>query len=327
MYSAYSFANIQSMIDNAVGKVAPLGEMSPTAAAFSKEHGFYSDSATAPYANLICFRSTTEDDTTHNVSLTPIPSNYSAALLQVANWFAQSAINGQFTNDSSLTAQNFTAEFPNFTLLDIGKMYSNSKNQWLPGSVTVKLKNTSEDNYLRVWFVDAAFRAEYSFYTIEILPPLSPIDEMTKDWEVTIPALQALTIEGQIKKAKQKWAAGVNPVLDAKAFEWYDFEDATQHAPAPFVYAIWGAAGANDDAKREATRAWILANSTYGQDRWEVHFPDLFIPTEFYLGPRWDRLAGPQQTLVDGLYRPDVGPAEMQTLGVYHAGLQCHLYS
>jgi len=310
MYSAYSFVNIQSMIDNAVGKVAPLGELSPDSASYSKEQGLYGDAVAAPYARLVCFRSTEEDDSTNNVSLVPMDVAYSDPLLQVANWFAQTSINGGFSNDSTLAAQNFSTEFPNFTLLDIGKMYSNTANQWLPGSVAIKLTTASEDNYLKLWFADAAFEAEYSFYTIEVLPPLDTVDDLTQDYETVLPALKALTIEGQIKKAKEKWSKGVRPVIDADTFEWYDFEDAEQHAPAPYVYAIWGQAGNNEDAKRQATRDFILGKSKYGQDRWEVHHPDLFIPTEFYLIPLWDRVAVPEQTVSYGLYRPVVKPAE-----------------
>lgn len=314
MYSAYSFVTIQSMIDNAVGKVAPLGELSPTSATFSKELGFYADAAAAPYARLVCFRSTNAADTVNNVTLIPMPVTYSTPLLQVANWFAQKSITGGFTNDSTLAAQNFSTEFPNFTLLDIGKMYSNAQGRWLPGSVAVKLNTSGEDNYLRLWFVDEAFKGEYSFYTIEILPPLEPIDELTKDYETVIPKLQALTIPGQLKKADARFSATPTTHLIGESWEWYDFEDASQHTPAPYIYAIWGAAGNNADAIREATREYILANSAYGQDRWEIHHPDLFIPTEFYLIPLWDRVAIPAQTLLNGLYRPAVKPVDAQTL-------------
>lgn len=310
MYSAYSFVNIQSMIDNELGKVAPLGELSKTGASFSKEHGFYGDAAAAPFARLICLRSTEADDSTNNVTLIPMPASYSDPLLQVANWFAKTALNSGFTNDSTLAAQNFSTEFPTFTLLDIGKMYSNPAGQWLPGSVTVKLNSATEDNYLKLWFVDAAFQAEYSFFTIEILGPLPNVDDLTKDYETTIPLLQGLTIEGQIKKAKDLWYGSDYTVLDAEAFAWYDFEDPTKTTPATFVYAIWGAAGNNDDAKRQATRDWILGKSQYGQDRFEVHLPDLFISTEFYLIPLWDRVAVPAQTVTYGVYHPAVKPNE-----------------
>lgn len=310
MYSAYSFVNIPSMIDNAVGKVAPLGELSKASASFSKEHGFYSDAVAAPYVRLVCLRSTEADDSTNNVTLVPMATGYSDPLLQVANWFAKTAINSGFTNDSALAAQNFSTEFPTFTLLDIGKMYTNTAGQWLPGSVAMKLNGASEDNYLKLWFVDAAFQAEYSFYTIEVLPPLPNVDDLTKDYETTIPALQALTIEGQIKKAKDLWYGGDYTLLDAEAYAWYDFEDPTKTTPATFVLAIWGAAGNNDDAKRQAIRDYVLANSQYGADRWEVHLPDAFIPTEFYLIPLWDRIAVPEQTVSYGVYRPAVKPNE-----------------
>lgn len=314
MYSAYSFVNIQSMIDNAVGKVAPLGELSPSAATFSREHGLYSNAATAPYARLICFRSTEADDTTNNVTLIPMATTYSDPLLQVANWFAKQSIDGNFTSDSTLTAQNFSAEFPNFTLLDIGKMYTNPAGKWLPGSVAVKLTAASEDNYLKLWFVDEAFKAEYSFYEIKILPPLDTIDALADDYETVIPLLQAITISKQLAKADALFSNDPYSHLIGKEFEWYDFEDETQHTPSQWIVAIWGAAGNNEDAIRAAIRDYILTNSQYGQDRWEVHLPDLFVPTEFYIIPLWDRVAVPFQTLINGVYSPTVKPADAVTI-------------
>lgn len=313
MYSAYSFVTIQSMIDNEPGQLSALGELSGPAMTFSREKGIYG-SSTAPSVRIINFRSTTADDSTNTTTLITMPTTHSDALLAASQWFAEQSIAGTFTADAAQTAQFFTAEFSNFTLQDIGKMYVNSAGQYLPGSITVKLNTVSEDNVLRLWFADEAFRSEYGFYEIQVLPPVDNIDDLTKDYEDVIPVLQALTIAGQLKRADAQFSQWPTTHLLGRQYAWYDFEDATQTTPATFVVAIWGAAGNNDDAIRDAIRDYILDNSEYGQDRWEIHFPDLFIPTEFYIIPLWDRFSIPFQTLLSGVYSPTVKPADAVTI-------------
>jgi hypothetical protein len=85
---------------------------------------------------------------------------------------------------------------------------------------------------------------------------------------------------------------------------------------------IYGAAGDNIDAIKDALVAYILANSTQTREQWTVILPDIFKRTEFVLIPRWDLYAIPNLTVQAGIHSPvsTLGEALAKAVAVIGSG-------
>lgn len=317
MYSAYSFVLIPSFIDNAVGVVSPVGELAPRSYTASKEKGSYSNADIAPSAKLVTFRSTEADENTNNTTLIQMPVVYRNPLLMISNWITEECIAGNFTADRTQMLQYINAEFGTvFDVLDMGAIVLAGQNQYIPSSITLKhiAAGNTQDNYLKLWFADETFRTEYTFFEIEVLSPTDVVDALTNDYTTVFPLLEAITVPGQLAKADTLFSKYPTTHLIGKNWRWYDFDDATKNMDAPYVYAIWGFAGNSDDAIREATKDYLLANSSFDATRWGVHHPDLFVPTEFYIIPTWHNIAIPFQTILSGIYSATVKYADIPAI-------------
>lgn len=292
MYTLRGFVNINGFVDNTPGVIAPIGELSSIARSFSREIGHYRDNQ-YPAGKLMSFES--ERD---NVDV-PVDVVYSTVVLKMTDWLFNESIKGDIKDQPEIVKQALQAEFKSeVKIIEIGEMATNGR-YWFPSSIIFSSLESDdgtgklEENWIRVWFTDAAFKAQYDKYDIIVACPFNEWDDFFLPIDTVITKIKAITAESHNRHI---WPyRGENPEtqLSTDNYDYVNPGNRKEMYPVPFSLFIYGLAGINSDIKREEIINEILKNSTHSRDEWEEILPDLFTPTEFYLIPIWDRLSLP----------------------------------
>ena len=351
MYILKSFLKIDSLTNNQINTVSPIGELSDIANTYAKEKGSYTDIVNYPGFEYTTFTSLSDDSGVPvKVLMEPRTKVFLFKLAQwmyntaaiMPQWFNMSGGTNEFLTQLQTAVENGTSPFTD----DVANP--------LPGSVTsyddVEILGCSEeysvvdingdDRYfvhwvqfqidyaydtgsgiesrtadVKIWLNDEDFRLTYDDFELVVVPMVSDLDDFfdtyTNVLNMVTAAKEPTNIVTRLNAAK-----GDNPCTIEKVltYNWHDDELPPNTIPVPWGVVIYGAAGDNLDAIREALREYILDHSSHpeedgdpdGHEGWGDIFPGIFRVSEFMLIPMWHRYAIPNATLTQGIYSPVV---------------------
>lgn len=302
MYSLKGFITINSLEDNAVDSVAPLGELSTHSRTYTREIGKYTDS-NYPGISLVSFSSKDTDQ-----GMVTAPQAFVNNVLTIANWVYQEAVAGRSSDDETafLSSLNstFAAEVQD---VQAGQMVTDGTH-WMPEYLIWTVPSTVDgsdgDNEVRVWFADQAFKAQYDEYEILVVPPIDTLDDFFKQANEVGPLLEQQTTATLINKVES--VAGGDPYtyLRTESYEWISSYDSDNTLQTNWAVIIYGQAGDNVDFIRQALTEYVLDNSEHTREEWVEVIPELFRVTEFIVRPLWGQYSIPNQTLQAGIYSP-----------------------
>lgn len=306
MYNLRGFIRVAALINNLVGSNSPIGEPSTLALTYTRERGEYFNNL-YPGLNLVGISSV---DTV--IGRVPVDAEFANHILEVASWaIAYATTKAGAINSTDLVA-DVSAQFTTKMIgLSTGTLVGNGtislpafmawNNPLLPG------------NTLRIWFSDAAFRAQYTSTEIVVIAPVANLNDFF------LPASQVKTIIESRTAAQAtdfvQVAKQGNPETVQRTIS-YDYKNPSSLSvtfPTNWNVLIYGAAGDNIDFIKDAIIAHILANTTYTREQWAVVLPDLFKRTEFNILPRWDKFSIPNLTVQTGIYSPVINLKEAIT--------------
>ena len=310
MYTLKGFVTIDSLIDNTVGAVAPVGELSQNSMTFSKEKGYYTSGALG--LTLVSFFS--EDDN----GATPVPSGISSRALELVNWIHTQANAGVFDDtlqdfiDAALAAYGAGGSQAEYiTNFESGPMVEADTNKWYPSWIRYDdLTTTGEVENIRLWLSDEAFQvsAPYDEYELVIVPPAEPIDLFQGTYTSVQVAVDAVSPVDRAQAVQTAQAGYPDTLTRVVEYDWVDVNNAANTIPTYWTVVIYGPAGNNQDIIKQAIVDWILENSVGypNSEDWEDTFPDLFKSTEFIIAPFWNDYSIPNQTVTTGIYSPSI---------------------
>ncbi|AQT28077.1 putative virion structural protein [Vibrio phage pVa-21] len=299
MYNLKGFIEITAFANNIPKNISPLGELSNMSLSYATEKGYYSK-ADAPNVELVTFTSKKDEEKIET------PAKYHAHVLEIAQWVFNKSVAGSLNDDPEHFRTLFLAEFQDrIGDAEIGLMET-AKNNWMPTYIKWNLDDGGEENELRVWFADEAFKAQYDEFEIVVIPPIEPVDTFMKTVEYVKPALDQFNLPDHDVKVAQ--LAEENPYSNrvTREYPWYDREDPDTSLMTNWTVIIYGIAGNNPLVIKEAIAEYILANSVYGREDWVPVFPDIFTSTEFVIVPMWHNRSVPDETVRGQLYSPIV---------------------
>lgn len=303
MYQLHGFMVINSLIDNTLGRVSGLGELSPQSLSYSREVAIYHDNE---YANvrLYSFYSTLDG------RKDPLTKNLAKVVLGIGNFLADESLSARITDNRADFIQKFTTEYAGrANLLETGKMVTNGR-YWLPEYIMIKLTQDKRENQYKIWFADDSFQRQYDKYEIEVIPPIVTIDDFHKGVGVVKELLTDHTgikdyrIERLHERVNQKAAERPYTYIKTSTYNYINPNDAKEEIPTAWTVIIYGEAGQNADIIRDEISKYVLKNSQHNQAAWERLIPDLFTPTEFYLSPFWTKFATENLQLRGGIHSP-----------------------
>jgi hypothetical protein len=302
MYALKGFISNTPFSDNTPGAKAKLGELSKHSRTFSRESGEYSDQDIAPNLTLTTFISKNGD-----VSV-EMPALITKQTLEVANFIYAQTLGGQLDILPAVMLENLLTDFVGkASEFECGNMVSNGV-YTLPEWVSWKCLNdpAHPDNFLKVWFVDNSFQQQYDEYEIYVIPPLAVLNNFFKPGSEVEAMIDNLTSSDTMERIQAAKAGYPETVVRTNTYNYIDPLNSAHVVPTDWSVLIYGAAGDNVDAIKDALMAYILANSTHTRNEWTKIFPDIFKRTEFILLPLWDQYAIPNRELATGIYSPQI---------------------
>jgi hypothetical protein len=304
------FVTINQYVSNVAGVTAPLGELSTWSLTYSKERGEYRDNNILGYS-LTTFKSI--DSVSGNPVVVPNTQTtqilqLTAACVSYATTHIRPYVSDDFRN--TILAQ-FNARISN---LNFGSYIDNGSFA-LPAWISWTSTEHS-GSIIKIWLSDQAFIDQYDEYEIEVIPPLDTLDNFFGLFSVVNNAIDSRDLNeltDQITIVK-----GIHPetYLRIFNFDFINIANTSQSHKTSWAILVYGKAGDNIDAIKDAIVSYVLANSTYSNSEWEAILPDLFKRTEFVILPRWDLISIPNLSLQSALYSSILNPTECKDFAV-----------
>lgn len=312
MYASKSFCNIKPLISNTPGVNAPAGEISPTSRTFSREIGYYSDPTKPDYSiiNLSCVSNEVQGS---NGASTKVVMNGGLVNQAVAlvDFVYQKAIttSGQIFSDDLLTQLVQFGATLHAVSITIGLVEAHN-GKWLPEWIKWSSDDITEENEHQIWLVDASLQSQYSDYEIVVVPPLDNLDLFFTTGANVISLISAITVPQTMDRIQLARAANPETILRSDDYDYINAQDSSITIAVNWPVLIYGPAGNNIDAIKEALIDYILSHSTHPRTDWIRIFPDIFKRTEFLMAPGWQYYAIPNAQMKEGVYSPIANPAE-----------------
>jgi hypothetical protein len=300
MYVLKGFANHALLANNTPGSNNAIGEISNQSLTYSREIGQYVN-AVAPNITLISFLSAA------NGVAQPIESGFETRTMTIIEWIYNLALteSGQMYADVFLNQilAAFQGQASNF---QCGNIVSDAAGHYIPEWVSWSdsVDTIDPSNFVRIWFADASFSAQYDEFAIVVVPPITPLDDFFKTGTEVEAEVNAVTISQLFTNAQNAKGGFPETIFRSDMYNWNDPLQPTHLVPTQWTTLIYGIAGNNIDSIKDALIAYILANSSHSQADWTQIFPDIFKRTEFTLVPNWGNYAIPNRVVEAGIYSP-----------------------
>lgn len=303
MYRLKAFGAFPTISNNNKDEVNRLGELSTYGETFATDRGIFKDTS-RPSSLLITFSSLQEISSVESV-YADVPPSVSSLVLDIMETLYNRATEGDF-DDQELPVKEFILSQWQGTVqnVTVNTMVSDGT-LWLPSSIIFEGTSTTSPFQVQIWFSDQNFRNEYDLYTIKVVAPIDNIDRFF-DSAVNVQKIvsEEMTLVGQFQAANV--VAGDKPptIIEPTEFEWVDPSNDQRKIVVPWTVVIYGEAGRNIDAIRDALGKWILENTEYAESEWQKLFPDIFGSTEFIFTATFNHVALPDDAVNSGVYSP-----------------------
>ncbi len=294
------FINIDPLINNSVGELSIVGELSDISRTYALEKGiFHLDEY--PGVELIVFENRGQLPGTK-----PTPPAYESTenALKIGHWVWQRALNHNTTSDGDLFKQNLLSEFGSVISNVVITEMVTTKGYWFPSSVSWTF--TANGDKIRLYFADATFRGHFLPYDLAVITPVPDIDDLINPLQAAKPYVDDLTTSKLMDKIRTVTNGEPTTCIRTLTYTWFDPFDPTKSMETDWTVAVWGTAYNNEDIVREELITYILAHSKFDRQMWEKVLPDLFTANEFIIAPYWDNYSIPNKSIEAGLYSPVV---------------------
>jgi len=294
MNTVKGFIVIEPYIDNEVGVISQLGEISTWSLTYTKERGTYKDPM---YPDLHIEGLSSRDSNGQLIELTQESVSNILAVIKKVIDFTKTYATNLDTNDLIFYIESIFNGSNRSTACGplITTTYASlpSYIQWY---------NVTSDTFVKLWFSDTEFRNDFDDYSITVVPPFDNIDDFFNSSADVIDRLNKFKLSEFLSRVET--FKSYNPETYIRTI---DAEFHPEHSSLPVVMTHWGAiihgqSGDNVDSIKDAIINYILEYSERPQQDWVAILPELFERTEFIFVPLWDREAIPNMTIQSGVY-------------------------
>ena len=308
MYILKGFMSMPSLADDRKNVVAQFGEFSTYSATFSRDVRNYKE-LTQPDVELYVMYCVDEMLNRINPS-----ASFRANVLAFGQWVFQQHMLSLIPQNKNKTAfiRAIEAEFPDMKNVEVGQILDSNTvaGRACPDYVKYRMFDGIINYQLTIWFSDPAFRTQYDEFEIDLIPPTDNINNLINDKLTVYNYVSKQTNSVVVGKIQDMVGDNPNTSLYPYDITWHDPSDFQSTLPTTWVAVIWGAAGNDIDAIKDAIRDYIAKNSDY--DKWNEIYPDLYSETEFTMFPMWGKLALQDNAMEVGIYASNVKAADIR---------------
>lgn len=301
--SSFSFANVESWLSNNPAVNSAVGEITTYAKTFTREIGVYKNNS---LPNYTFYNLRTVEDQSGTLAKVKLPGDIVTKMSLLVNWLYNKVIStaGEIYADVLLTEMMEYAATIQVSNIEFGtiRQYDGF---WMVDWLSFSSDDYTATNTHKVWFAIQALYDEYSFYEIVVVPPLTPLDQFFTTGANVQALIAAITIperDNQIQLAK---SGNPETIIRSDNYDYINPLNSSHKVSTNWPVLIYGPAGNNIDAIKDALIDYILSNSTHTREEWTTIFPDIFKRTEFIIVPNWNKYSVENLTLqAGGIYSP-----------------------
>lgn len=298
MYALKGFILNKDFSDNTPGIVAKIGEISPISTTFSREKGVYRVPA-APLVSLMSFTSKTDIEST-----VVVPNDIRDQVLVIANHAYSMTLSQSTVFDPADFFNSITTMFGSeIESLRVGPVVTDGSH-YMPEWLEWKSLAIADNNIIKIWFTDEAFRGQYDEYEIVVIPPIVNLNQFFNAPESVKTLLSARTYPEEIQLIQNARGEYPETILWANEYDYVNPHNQSDKTPSKWTVLIYGFAGNDLDVIKGAIVDYVLDNSDHDRDEWKLILPDLFLRTEFVMVPLWDQIAIDEMIQAEGIYSP-----------------------
>lgn len=279
-----AFITSDNFIDNNSSVVSPLYELSDIALTYSKNKQQYF-STTNPLYSLFLFSAT---------DLTSLTQNEVNDIINVVTSLSSFLTTTQITSKQQVIIA-FTSEFnqTNPTTPVDNLVYNNTVDVNLIRSVDY-LSFTINGINCEIWLSDSIFRTFYPEYDISIILPFENYASIVNNPSNFISALDSfdlLTLNERIEENKALSPTTYTKILNIP----YHVPNTNIYRNCYFAFNIYGLQGNYDYILKLELYSYMTNTLGMPGTTVEELFPSILNINEFFITPRWDKIAIPSQ--------------------------------
>ena len=298
------FVTDATFISNVQNEVASVFELSSKAYSYAKDKTHYSLNA-YPGNDLVVFKAINQ--VTGDAFV--LDNGTVDIIFRLTNLIKAYPINHVFpyvTQDYLDYLQaNIGAEAVNIGIGEFEQFQTSFYPKWFSFNTT----DTEVKNVI-IYISNGDFLISYDEYEIQVVPPLADSTLFNRHYGEVLVDLEEETF---VKlNDRMELAKGVYPNTYTKVME-FTFHNKLNPTVFKKVYwgvIIYGEAGNDIDAIKDAIEEYILSNPGNIRSQWEIMFPDIFRRTEFLLFPLWHKVAVENLTDLSNIYSSMIGIKE-----------------
>lgn len=279
-----AFITNDNFIDNSSNVVSPLFEISDIALTYSRNKQQYF-STINPLYSLFLFSSTDLTFLTQNEV-----NDIINVIISLNNFLSTTQITSKqqiiitFTN-------NFNSTNPTTPISNL--LYNNTVDVNLVRSVDY-LSFTIDNISCEIWLSDSIFRTFYPEYNISIVLPFenySSIVNNPSDFITALDSFDLVVMNNRIEKDK-----AMNPTTYSKIMNIpYRVPNTSIYKNCYFAFNIYGLQGNYDYILKLELYNYMTTTLGMNSSVVEELFPSILNINEFFITPRWDKIAIPSQ--------------------------------
>ena len=298
------FVTDADFISNIKDEVASVFELSSKAYSYAKDKTHYSLSA-YPGNDLVVFKAI--DQATGDAFI--LDNDTVDIIFRLTNLIKAYPINHVFPYDTQdyrdYLQANIGTEAANISIGEFEQYFSSYYPKWFSFNTT----DTEVKNVI-IYISNGDFLITYDEYEIQVVPPLADSTLFNRQYGEVLVDLEEETFTRL--NDRMELAKGVYPNTYTKVME-FNFHNKLNPTIFKKVYwgvIIYGEAGNDIDAIKDAIEEHILSNPDNIREQWEIMFPDIFRRTEFLLFPLWHKVAAENLTNLSNIYSSMIGIKE-----------------
>lgn len=296
------FVTIQSLLSNVPGTISPIGELSNMGYSYAKDIGEYTN------ANVEGYRLLAMHSFETGVGKISIPQDmvlYALSAARACVVFGNANIEPYDRAALHASIQADTRLFGKIKDIRLGEIvYGDDLGvpTWLSFVTVVG------GHYVKIWLSDTAFVNQYDEFEITVIPPLPVLDDLIAPFASVNNKLQAQTMPEVMERIQVAKQDKPESFIRSLNFDYSLPTDRATKLVTTWTVLVYGIAGDNIDAIKDALVDYITKNTTKPRENWEAVLPEIFRRTEFVILPRWDVASVPNLTVLSGLYGSMITP-------------------
>lgn len=295
------FISIRNKITNEPNKIDPLGELPMYCITYGKEIGLYNH---VNFPELKLYTLNSKDESGNDVELSLEIQEEILNTYNKVKEFCDANVKPLNKNECIKFLRDELALYINN--IAIGKFVDSGYDS-LPSWVSWESINF---NYrCKIWLSGDVLLYDYDEYSITVIPPIENVDDFFLGSSYVESELSKRPIETLMdlaNEAKDQYPETITKLLT------YEYKDPSSGRvlKTNWVVLIYGIAGDNTDAIKDAINDYCIEHSDKDRSEWMKIFKELFSRTEFVLIPRFDIHSIPNLYTIEGLYRSILDPQE-----------------